>query len=179
MKHPMQAIILKDGVARFQSNAIIEHLFDTGAIDLNKLATMGFSKEDHMQLAQLMGYSVSGFGDLSYADPLVVRVADEIVEKIFKPKEKTMAEPNSPREVVEQHRTQQAAQGLAEAQAKHAARFKAGDVVVLKSGGPKMTVWGINPDGVVNVNWFDGGELKSGGFGDIELDPAPSATPSG
>lgn len=104
MKHPMQAIILdKRGVARFQSNAIIEHLVETHAIDLNKLATMTFSKEDHMQLAQLMGYSVSGFGDLSYADPLVVRVADEIVEKIIKPTEKTMAEPNSPREAVAQH----------------------------------------------------------------------------
>lgn len=103
MKHPMQAIVLKDGIARFQSNAIIEHLFDTGALDLNKIATMGFSNEDHMQLAQLLGYSVSGFVDLSYADPLVVRVADEIVEKIIKP-EKTMAEPNSPKEAVAQHK---------------------------------------------------------------------------
>lgn len=140
MKHPMQAIHLDShGVARFQDNAIIQHLCDTGAIDLNKLATMGFSNEDRMQLAQLLGYSVSGFGDLPYADPLVVRVADEIVEKIIKPacvhevrtedgrmpgsariwcqthgfdcpnnpttRRIPMAEPNSPREAVAQHRS--------------------------------------------------------------------------
>ena len=36
-----------------------------------------------MQLAQLIGYSVSGFGDLSYADRDVVRRADRKTEKLI------------------------------------------------------------------------------------------------
>lgn len=84
MKHPMQAIVLdKHGTARFQQNEIVAHLVRTGAVDLNKIAASGFSAEDQMQFAQLMGYSVSGFGDLPYADPLVVRVADQMVETLF------------------------------------------------------------------------------------------------
>ena len=39
--------------------------------------------------------------------------------------------------------------------------FAEGDVVVLKSGGPKMTVQGSSGDGgPVQVAWFDGGELR-------------------
>lgn len=75
--HPMQPLILDDGgVVRFKENAIITHLFETGALDLNEIATMPFSAEDRMQVAQLLGYSVSGFGDLSYADHEVVALAD-------------------------------------------------------------------------------------------------------
>ena len=36
--------------------------------------------------------------------------------------------------------------------------FKEGDVVVLKSGGPKMTVYGIGNEAVY-VTWFSGNEL--------------------
>lgn len=38
-------------------------------------------------------------------------------------------------------------------------RFQVGDVVRLKSGGPKMTVSMIDNDGLVHVKWFDG-EVK-------------------
>lgn len=57
------------GVIRFRPNKIVEWLFRTGALDLNIVATMDFPREDHVQLAQLIGYSVSGFGDLSYVQP--------------------------------------------------------------------------------------------------------------
>lgn len=81
--HPMQPIELDShGVARFRSNAIIEHLFTTGALDLNALPVMDFSDADRMQIAQLLGYSVSGFGDLSYASDDVVAQADAIVEHL-------------------------------------------------------------------------------------------------
>lgn len=84
MKHPMQPIHLDAlGTVRFQGNEIIKHLVECGVIDLNKLAVMDFSNEDRMQLAQLMGYSVSGFGDLPYADPAVVAEADKIVQSGF------------------------------------------------------------------------------------------------
>ena len=77
MKHPMQKIYRDDsGVVRFRGNEIIRHLCDTGALDLNRVAIMGFSDEDHMQVAQLLGYSVGGFGELSYADEKTVRLAD-------------------------------------------------------------------------------------------------------
>jgi hypothetical protein len=67
MRHPIQPIE-KDarGVLRFKSNKIVEHLLEHGGIDLNKLAVMDFSREDREQFAQLIGYSLSGFGSLSY-----------------------------------------------------------------------------------------------------------------
>lgn len=78
-KQPMQPIVLDaQGTVRFQSNAIVRFLVDVAGLkgmDLNALAVMPFSIEDRNQLAQLIGYSVSGFGDLSYADPAIVAMA--------------------------------------------------------------------------------------------------------
>ena len=83
MKQPMQPLVRdKNGVIRFQKNAIIDWLFETGRLDLNQLATMKFSKDDHMQIAQLLGYSVSGFGDLSYVDEHTLRVADNRARRL-------------------------------------------------------------------------------------------------
>ncbi len=67
-KHPMQKIVFDTrGVARFQTNAIVEYLLDKGGMDLNDIARQDFDREDRAQFAQLIGYSVSGYGDLSYA----------------------------------------------------------------------------------------------------------------
>lgn len=80
-KHPMQPVITaKDGVVRFKANAIVQHLLDHGGIDLNALAVLPFSSEDRAQFAQLIGYSVSGFGELGYAPLDVVAAADRMVE---------------------------------------------------------------------------------------------------
>lgn len=82
MKHPMQPIALDDnGTARFKANKIVRFLLDAGPFDLNMLALMPFDQEDRVQLAQLIGYSVSGYGDLPYA--LDVHRADEIVEGLL------------------------------------------------------------------------------------------------
>jgi hypothetical protein len=62
----MQPVEMHDGVARFKANRIVALLLDTGKLNLNDLARMEFSDEDRMQLAQLIGYSVSGYGELSY-----------------------------------------------------------------------------------------------------------------
>lgn len=35
---------------------------------MNKLAMLDFSKEDRQQFAQLIGYSLDGYGELSYVD---------------------------------------------------------------------------------------------------------------
>lgn len=71
MKHPIQPLEKKNGVLRFKQNAIVRHLLDHGqkhGCGLNEIAGMNFSKEDHMQLAQLIGYSLRGYGELSYVD---------------------------------------------------------------------------------------------------------------
>ncbi len=54
------------GVLRFKANKIVEYLLDNGGIDMNQLALQGFDDSDSEQFAQLIGYSLSGFGSLSY-----------------------------------------------------------------------------------------------------------------
>lgn len=66
-KHPLQPLITDEyGITRFKHNAIVRYLLDNGGIDLNKIAGIPFSREDREQFAQLIGYSLCGFGDLSY-----------------------------------------------------------------------------------------------------------------
>lgn len=69
--HPTQPLIIaKDGVERFKANAIVRYLIDLatqrGIADMNSLAIMQFDDEDRVQFAQLIGYSRSGFSELSY-----------------------------------------------------------------------------------------------------------------
>ena len=67
MNHPMQPVYQdKQGVQRFKANKIVCHLLDAGNIDMNQLARLRFDEADRVQFAQLIGYSVCGFGDLSY-----------------------------------------------------------------------------------------------------------------
>lgn len=66
-RHPIQPLeMTESGVIRFKGNAIVRHLLDHGGIDLNKIGMLDFSREDREQFAQLIGYSHSGAGDLSY-----------------------------------------------------------------------------------------------------------------
>lgn len=66
-QHPIQPLS-KDahGVLRFKRNAIVCYLLDHGGIDLNQIGAMEFTKEDRQQFAQLIGYSLSGYGELNY-----------------------------------------------------------------------------------------------------------------
>lgn len=84
-KHPMQPVVLDaHGVIRFKENKIVRALLDAatkaGDLDMNAQARMGFSPEDRRQFAQLIGYSVSGYGDLSYVDPESCAAADAAAE---------------------------------------------------------------------------------------------------
>lgn len=67
---PMQPVTLdKDGRTRFRENPQVRALLDyatSAGFGLNQLAMQGHSAEDRMQLAQLIGYSVDGYGTLSY-----------------------------------------------------------------------------------------------------------------
>lgn len=43
-------------------------------------------------------------------------------------------------------------------------KFKIGDIVQLKSGGPKMTVTNVLSERVVHTAWFAGSKKETGGF---------------
>jgi hypothetical protein len=78
-KHPIQPLIFDEhNVLRFKVNAIVRHLLDHGGIDLNALARMDFSREDREHFAQLIGYSYTGFGDLSFVSDATYELAGAI-----------------------------------------------------------------------------------------------------
>ena len=78
-RHPIQPLYRdKDNRVLFKSNAIVQHLLDHGGIDLNKLAVLDFTNEDRQQFAQLIGYSLSGYSDLSYVDADAYSVAEAV-----------------------------------------------------------------------------------------------------
>jgi len=84
MKPPIQPIKvdqLDHNRARFQENKIVRYLLDQGPFDLNILARMDFSNEDREQFAQLIGYSLSGFAELSYVSDETLQAATLMHEK--------------------------------------------------------------------------------------------------
>jgi hypothetical protein len=88
MGHPIQPIVLDEsGTPRFKENKIVRFLVDWGrerGMGLNELAAMPFDREDFEQLAQLLGYSVGGFGELSYASDAVYEHAAEEARLLLK-----------------------------------------------------------------------------------------------
>ncbi len=84
-RHPMQPLVIDEhNVIRFKKNAIVDFIVsNVPGADLNTLAMMDFSAEDHVQLAQLIGYSVSGFGDLSYVDKETYDAAYDLAVERF------------------------------------------------------------------------------------------------
>ena len=84
-EHPTQPVVRDpNGVLRFKPNAIIQHLLEVArkaGCGLNELALLEFSQEDRQQFAQLIGYSLSGYGDLSCVDGESYRFVEAMVEK--------------------------------------------------------------------------------------------------
>lgn len=73
-----------------QENAIVRYLLDDNRqakIDMNHLAILPFSKEDREQFAQLIGYSVVGFGELDYVSNAAYEKALAAAKKL-QPKRK-------------------------------------------------------------------------------------------
>lgn len=66
LKHPTQPLYMDRSVLRFKPNKIVQFLLDNGKSSLNDLAAMPFPKEDWQQFAQLIGYSLNGYGELGY-----------------------------------------------------------------------------------------------------------------
>ena len=67
VKHPIQPIVKdSNGELLFKENKIVRFLLDAGPYDLNDLDIMSFSDNDWEQFAQLIGYSLSLFGDSEF-----------------------------------------------------------------------------------------------------------------
>jgi hypothetical protein len=87
MPHPMQPVVLDErGTPRFKENKIVSYLLELcrtkGIFDLNMLAILPFDVEDRVQLMQLIGYSVSGAGDLSFMPEALITEADAAAEAL-------------------------------------------------------------------------------------------------
>lgn len=79
--------IVKDpyGVLRFKENKLVSTLYAHGVatgLGLNELHCMPFTDEDRRQFAQLIGYSVDGYGTLTYVDDEACDLADEAARAI-------------------------------------------------------------------------------------------------
>jgi uncharacterized alpha/beta hydrolase family protein len=90
MTYPMQPIKLdRHGRARFEANPIIEMLQAEGIIDLNCVAIWcienNIDNKYQEQLAQLIGYSVDGYGTLSYVSDQSYERATVELEKLNDP----------------------------------------------------------------------------------------------
>ena len=91
LKHPMQPIGFDGGgnegqpygIVRFKENKIVRFLLDAGPFDLNQISCMEFNREDYTQLMQLIGYSTSGYGELSTSPKKMVRKADAKAAKLW------------------------------------------------------------------------------------------------
>ena len=78
--------ILEDehGTLRFRENKIVSVLlefFRGKGMGMNELSCMNFSREDWVQFAQLIGYSVGGWEELSYVSNEDRRAVERIIEK--------------------------------------------------------------------------------------------------
>ncbi len=83
-KNPIQPICTdENGTIRFKQNKIVRDLLDFASargFSLNEIARKDYDRDDQIQLAQLIGYSVSGFGDLSYVDRDTLLAVDAMAE---------------------------------------------------------------------------------------------------
>ncbi len=75
--HPLQPFVMDGKVVRFKRNNLVRFILDNCKYDLNDLARMDFTLEDRAQLAMLIGYSVSGFGELEYMSWKEIEKLDE------------------------------------------------------------------------------------------------------
>lgn len=92
--HPLQPVYLtENGVVRFKKNRIVRLLLDWSSargMDMNAIATLNFPAEDREQFAQLIGYSLSGFGELSYVSDAAYKEAEEKAEPLLKAKKEKL-----------------------------------------------------------------------------------------
>ena len=74
---PMQPIVRDaDGTLRFRENGIVTWLLHRGSVSIDEIIALPASDEEREQFFQLLGYGVSGFGDLPFVRRETVRAAD-------------------------------------------------------------------------------------------------------
>lgn len=82
-RHPIQPLQEDEkGVLRFKENSIVRYVLDNGGVNLNHLACLEFPREDREQFAQLIGYSLSGYADLSYVTNETYAAAQSLNENL-------------------------------------------------------------------------------------------------
>lgn len=86
--YPMQPMYLDEhGRVRFVANRIVQEVLNNSSrhgYDLNAIAmTEMFTDAERMQFAQLIGYSVSGWGTLSYVSEEAYKLAQEEADKLI------------------------------------------------------------------------------------------------
>lgn len=82
LPHPDQPIYLDvDDAPRFKRNAIVRFLQRRGGYEFDTLHDMNFSTEDWAQFMQLLGYSVCGYGELSFIPSDKIEHADAEAER--------------------------------------------------------------------------------------------------
>lgn len=85
-KLPDQPVVIgADGRPRFRANAVVEVLLEAASargFDMNELAraARGASQEDWEQFYQLIGYSVSGYHELSRVSDAACERADALAQ---------------------------------------------------------------------------------------------------
>lgn len=85
--HPIQPLYVYNDALRFKGNAIVQRLLDITSKDgkdrysLNEIACDPFTQEDREQFAQLIGYSLSGFAELSYVRDETYKSAEDMANK--------------------------------------------------------------------------------------------------
>lgn len=89
---PMQPVhITEGGIARFVANRIVDDLLTRASesgLDMNCIASRAangyYTKDEQMQFAQLIGYSVDGYGSLSYTTDLSYEEAQAKINDCIK-----------------------------------------------------------------------------------------------
>ena len=81
-KHPIQPLIEdNNGTVRFKENVLVTYILDNGGIDLNDLALIDFPLNDREQFNQLIGYSLSGYGELGFVSDETYEAAQRMYEE--------------------------------------------------------------------------------------------------
>lgn len=82
IKHPRQPAVMVGKTARYKENKIVRYVLERAKLgektDLNMIMILPFSNGDRRQFWQLLGYSLSGYADLSFAErdcPTTIREA--------------------------------------------------------------------------------------------------------
>jgi len=84
-KNPIQPFVTDvNGTLRFKGNQIVVDLLEKAGqhgLNLNAIACRQYSADDRQQLAQLIGYSLSGYGELSYVSEDAYGAANAMAEE--------------------------------------------------------------------------------------------------